>query len=171
MCRWWTGCRDSWRARSGRPRRTKPRDWCSSGRWDAGPSDNLWSERRVGGGRGRAEPGRKSVKSVFGGVVVGQGPSLRLRSLVGQQSECLALWVAVPSSSRSPRVRVKAAPSPLRSIYHEHVPLRKVNYARTRFSLRRLSLSLCCLCPGARSPTVLLRATEMRKRQRQERVS
>ena len=51
MCRWWSGCTDSWRAQSGRLRRTKPRDWCSSGRWDAGPSDNLWSER----GRGRDE--------------------------------------------------------------------------------------------------------------------
>lgn len=45
--RWWSGCTDSWRAQSGRSRRTKPRDWCSSGRWDAGPSDSLWSERRV----------------------------------------------------------------------------------------------------------------------------
>lgn len=44
-CRWWSGCTGSWRAPSGRPRRTKrPRDWCSSGRWDAGPSDNLWSQ-------------------------------------------------------------------------------------------------------------------------------
>lgn len=44
-CRWWSGCTGSWRAPSGRPRRTKrPRDWCSSGRWDAGPSDSLCSQ-------------------------------------------------------------------------------------------------------------------------------
>lgn len=44
-CQWWSGCTGSWRAPSGRPRRTKrPRDWCSSGRWDAGPSDSLWSQ-------------------------------------------------------------------------------------------------------------------------------
>lgn len=48
VCRWWSGCTDSWRAQSGRPRRTKPRDWCSSGRWGAGPSDNLWSENGKG---------------------------------------------------------------------------------------------------------------------------
>lgn len=45
MFRWWNGCKDSWRAQSGRPRRTKPRGWCSSERWGAGPSDNLWSEK------------------------------------------------------------------------------------------------------------------------------
>lgn len=59
MCRWWSGCTDSWMAQSGRPRRTKLRDWCSSGRWDAGPSDNLWSER---GETRRAEPGMKRGK-------------------------------------------------------------------------------------------------------------
>lgn len=32
VCRWWSGCTDSWRVQPGRPRRTKSRDWCSSGR-------------------------------------------------------------------------------------------------------------------------------------------
>lgn len=53
MFRWWNGCKDSWRAQSGRPRRTKPRGWCSSERWGAGPSDNLWSEKGLDEARRR----------------------------------------------------------------------------------------------------------------------
>lgn len=73
MCRWWSGCTDSWRVQSGRPRRTKPRDWCSFGRWDAGPSDNLCSEK---GETRRAEPGsEKGEKNSEA------DPSLPLQSL------------------------------------------------------------------------------------------
>lgn len=60
VCRWWSGCTDSWRVPSGRPRRTKPRDWCSFGRWDAGPSDNLCSEK----GGGRQDEQSRGVKRV-----------------------------------------------------------------------------------------------------------
>lgn len=48
MCRWWSGCINSWGARRRRSRRTAQlHDCCSSGRSDAGPFDSL----RYGGDR------------------------------------------------------------------------------------------------------------------------
>lgn len=114
VCRWWSGCTDSWRAQSGRPRRTKHRDWCSSGRWGAGPSDNLWSEKggdktsRAGDEAGVRRSRRRMVKPIrrFG------LPSLVLLANQRQHSGSFSFL----SFSRSPRVRIKPALSPLRSI-------------------------------------------------------
>lgn len=138
VCRWWSGCTDSWRALSGRPRRTKPRDWCSSGRWDAGPSDNLWSEK---GETRRAEPGMRRVRMMarrirrFGYRPVFclqiKGSIQRAFSLSLARSRCL-LSLALRESEKSP-VRL------LPGRYHENIPT--VNYIRLAFLC---DLFLCC---------------------------
>lgn len=126
VCRWWSGCKDSWRAQSGRPRRTKPRDWCSSGRWGAGPSDNLWSEK---GETRRAEPGMKRVVRRMVKQIRRFGYRHRHRPLFCLQIKGSIQRAFSLSFTRSQRVRIKPGPSSLRSISWEYSP-RKVNYIR-----------------------------------------
>lgn len=110
-CLWWSGCKDSWRARTGRPRcRTKPRDWCSSGRWDAGPSDNLWSEKDggEGGETRRAETGGEE------GRCWRRARRFSLASLALPANQRLHSGT-FKLSSHSLLPRVRTTPSPLRS--------------------------------------------------------
>lgn len=119
-CRWWSGCTGSWRAPSGRPRRTKrPRDWCSSGRWDAGPSDSLWSqsdEEEEVVRRGRAEPGGEQDEGALGRLSRVQqhsesGSSLRLQrtSSPGATMEASRSPLWVDTMRISPRWKVDDA--------------------------------------------------------------
>lgn len=149
MCRWWSGCTDSWGAPAGRPRRTKPRDWCSSARWDAGPSDNLWSQREGGwrGRQGEQSPTVRRVEEEDGRF--GYRPVLcwRMKGSI-QRADCFSLCL---TSSRcllsSLGVTIEVSHSPLRSISREYSPDRKVNNIRLANALCLLFFSVCLCCP------------------------
>lgn len=110
MCRWWSGCKDSWRAQSGRPRRTKPRGWCSSERWGAGPSDNLWSEEGL------------DEASADGDGSWGSGGWDPTATVPRSALESKAAFRELLSLPQPQAVTIKPSPSPLQSKACEYSP-------------------------------------------------